>query len=1242
MPTIDQKFTQRLDDFTRALDGIVEILKEDIKKKNVDNVNEMLANMNNDIAGIVHNLETVVESVGRIEANTNQILEELRASRKEKETGVFRTISETENKKRIIDAVKIITLIAAGVLALGLAFKIISPVDFLSVIAIGLSIVFIAGAFVMVSALTEGMTWKDAIGVSAIMVTMSMGLAVSSWALATSATLTFAKVATITFTATAMAISLPLIFLAVKKAKLEPKDYAKALLLPLVLPLLAAGIAFSSTILASVVPLTFGQIITTVFVATAIGASMFLIAQALDKAKMKKKHVAQFLLLPIIIPALAIGLVIASVILSGIHPLTLMQMVSSIFVAVTIGVLVYLMKPLIEKMKDFSLGQIVNTTIMVAAIAAGLVLASHILTKMSFFTIKQSLQLIMTSLSIGLAVLFLTPAILILKSIETEDMLKAASNVIIASAAIFTSSWLLSYGNYENYPDWRWSLGTSLAIVAFAGTIWLINKMKFSYKELLTGGLVVIGISTVITAVSWILALGNYEDYPDVSWAIGVGLSLIVFGGFMMIIGFIIASDKTGTAATSLAVGALTTIGVALVIAGVSWILALGNYDEYPGLDWAAGVGLSLISFGMTMTVLGFALPLLALGALSVGLVVATIAAASILISQGEYDKGPTSDWAESVNSLIQEFSWTMLKTALIPNRVLEGCAVGLLTIAQNIVDVSKKLKEGDYTGGPTSNWALSVGALMMTFTVASLMVTASLPLLFIGMFGMNKIAQTIVDVSKKLKEGDYTGGPSEEWAKGVGLSIKAFAEGISALQESDSFWSFGGEDQSKKITNIADAMIQANKLLASVVWSNNHPTSEWAKGVGDSIMAFANALALLEDADISGVGFMIRVALLSKSLIVAAQILDSYNWAVAKNYPSVEWSTGVSNAIKSFVEPLTKMEESDVSIRDIRKISRALVQAAEIIGEYDNWGGSYPSEEWSSAVGKALEVFVKHLVEIEKSDIGRSDIRNLNRLIDSMIETAIRLSESGDIWNNYPPTEWSDGVIKAIEVFTSSVKMLSGVDDDFDLLRKFGNSIVSFAFRVQILNTFKGLFVPGGVMDLFSTSMKKLVDSLPTTDAVGGLKTLVEMLNSISTMGITSSFSIYMLSRSIGRLGKALRELDTESLNSLSKFSNGILVMSLIDDKKLQDTLKLLDSKKDDIKMILSDNPIEKRKPVVAPTTIIETRTVEEAGEKNKFYEDLLSYVKNLDANVTKIAERGPVEVEEYDNEPTPSPNKL
>ena len=1427
MPPLDQRYVTRLDDFTKALEGIVELLKQDTKKKNVDSVNKMLSNMNDNLNSVVKNMEIVVKSTKKIESQNDKILEEIKASRKAKETGMFADVADVDNKRKILDAVKVIVLIAAGVLAIGLAFKIISPVNFMSVIAIGLAIVFITGAFVLVAASTEGMTMGDVENTTGLMVVMAMGLTVSSWILALAATTTFGKAISIVFTATALGASLAIMAHAVEKSKLKPADYAKMMLLPLILPLIAIGIAVSSIILARTAPMTFAQAMTTVFVAAAIGASLYFITQALDKTKMEKKHVAQFLMLPIIIPALAMGLVVSSWILKGIMPISFVQAMSAIFTAVTIGVLVYLMKPLIEKMKDFTLGQILLTSVLVVALAAGLVAASHVLGMMHFFTFKESLLMIMSSLAIGLSVLFLTPAVYILKSIKPDDMIQAGKNIVIASATIMISSWLLSMGLYDNVPDWEWAKGAGSSIVVFAGSMWLINKIDMSPTQWLISAVVVIGISAVIAATSWILSLGNYDDYPTVGWSLGVGLTLVTFGYGMMVLGNILTASG-GTAIAAMAIGALATLGVAAVIAATGWILNAGNYEDFPDVEWSAGVGLSLVAFGGGMMLLGAiilasgggAALAMGIGALATLVVAGTIVLVSQILSLGNYKDYPDLDWAAGVGLSMLAFGGAMLflgSTLGLTGFVTMGIgALAIFMVAFTIVGVSKVLAEGNYKGGPTLDWSLGTGAILLAVGMSSIIFAALLPFILLGGLSMRLVADTIVEVSKILSKGDYSGGPTEEWAKGVGGSIQAFAQGLAELSKSDSlFGNLFGQDQGQKIIDIANAMVIANQALSSVSWSNNYPSEGWAKGVGGSIMAFAKGMAALAEADIDpGIEFMFYVATLCTGIIMAAKILNQFEWDKIRNYPSEAWAKGVGNAINAFAGPLANLAKEDITGSDItagiKKLSKGLVTAAEIIGDYD-WGkikpGNYPSEQWTSAVGKALEIFVKNLVEIEKNDVGRGDvrilkltikamilaakelghvdaelwkkgptsawsdnvgkaigtfvgylkeiedsgiakgdIRNLSRVITQMIDAAndlgkikdemwkkgptsawadnvgkaigvfvgylteiekadigrgdvrilrmtikamamaaeslgdvdvalwkkgptsawadnvgkaigafvkylveiekndiditvigkvvkamIKAAEDfaavdADVWKKGPPASWGEGVEKTISAFTNAIKMASETGD-FDAMDQVGDAIISFARKMVSLEKNKDIFVKGGIFDTFSDSMKKLSESLPNaTGMADGLNSLGDALLKISAMGTSTGESIKLLAESMVAFGESLKNVDMSAFDKLSKFSSGILVLSLIDEKKLDDAIAIIDKKRNDIKSILSDNETVKSKsPIGGETTVEGTEAGEGETSKESFYAELLKRVKSLDENVTLIANKEP-----------------
>lgn len=1139
MPALDREYVRRLEDFTKALEGIVELLKEDTKKDNVDNVTRMLSNMDNNIGEIVKNIEIVKESVSKIEDQNDKIIREISELKKQKEGGGLGIISEVDNKKKIIDAVQMIVLIAGGILAIGLAFKIIAPVDFLSVLAIGLALVFISGAFVAVSTVMKEIEPKNAAKTMGLMILMSGAIAASSWLLAMASTLSFAKSLSIVFTTAALGISLYLMSKAVTDSKLTPADYPKMLLLPLVLPLIAAGIAFSSHFLGMIQPMSLGQMITTVFVAGALGASLFLISMALEKSKFTAGQVGKFLLLPILLPVIAASIVLSSLVLQNVQTLSFGQMVSSIFVAVTIGVLVYLMKPLIEKMEDLTFKSVVSAGLLVVALSAGLVAASWVLSKMTFFTLKEAFGMVITSIAIGLSILVLTPAIKMLKSIETKEMWQATKNVVIASGAIAVSSILLSLGMYNNYPDWRWAIGAGLSIIGFSGAIWVLNKMNIDNKKMLSLAVTTVGIATAIMLTSLILSLGNYDEYPPIGWAFGVGLSMMAFGGAIYLLG-----QKADV--KSFIKGGLIALGVATALVLVSHILAAGNYKQYPTVEWGIGAGLSLVAFGAGIYLLGtFAKDPTALlvGALAALLVAGTIAVSSHILAMGAYDNYPTLEWSKGVGLSMVVFGGSMLLlgaavigTAGIGALAIIAGAFAMLYVAKTIVNVAEILSGGDYTGGPTSQWALGTGTLLFAVGATSVAFALLYPFIWLGRKSMILTAETIAEVSHILQKGDYKGGPTLEWAKGVSMSIKAFAEGSAALSGGlmgGLINKIFGIDQTGVITKIALSMVDASHILQKGDWSA-YPSEEWSKGVGNSVMAFAKAIEAMEKGGVKG-GFAILMTIraVALGLIVAAETLNEFDWKNIKNYPSEAWSTAVGKAINAFAEPLSKLAENKITGREvktgIKRIAQGMVAAAETLAEI-NWleyNDIYPHKDWVNGVGNALEVFVKYLSEIEKNDIGSGELKVLKRTINAMIYSArsFKIAEMifSGLWDAGPRNDWSSRVGNSIGVF---VKYLTEIEKndigtgDVKVLYKTIDSMIDTARRFKIAELiFKDIWQAGPKLDW----------SKSTGEAIG---TFVDFLERIEKSNIGKGDLKVLNSTIDSMIGTAYRFMMAENIS--------------------------------------------------------------------------------------------------------------
>ena len=196
-------------------------------------------------------------------------------------------------------------------------------------------------------------------------------------------------------------------------------------------------------------------------------------------------------------------------------------------------------------------------------------------------------------------------------------------------------------------------------------------------------------------------------------------------------------------------------------------------------------------------------------------------------------------------------------------------------------------------------------------------------------MGGVLLIAETIQLASHTLAKGDYSKYPDLDWAEGVGGSIMAFAKALQIQQglKMMSIFSGGGVNLNDFIVDIADAMLTAGKKLSSKpeYWQKgSYPGLEWAEGVGGSIMAFAKALQMQQDAaGIMGFFGGGNVDLESFILNISDAILsagrkfstDGKGLWLEGTYPGKDWAEGVGGSILAFAQAMKALDDAGVDI---------------------------------------------------------------------------------------------------------------------------------------------------------------------------------------------------------------------------------------------------------------------------------------------------------------------------------------
>lgn len=650
---IDQAFIDNLQNFTNALEGIVELLKYQADKG--DLINKMASAMDGDkISKMTEDIKNILDVSKKVDDRTKEILNEIKAARKQKETGMFEKIQDKDNKKKIVDGVGVIMLIAGGVLAIGMAFKIIGNIDFLSVVALSAGILMISHAFAKIAEIKE----------------------------------------------------------------LTPK---KVLYTGLAVIGIAVAVTISSYILQNFKPMSGLQMFSFVIVSTALGAGAYFIMKSLNSLKLDSpKDIAKILLLPLILPAIAGGIVLSSLLLTYMQPVSFMQAISAIFVGAILAVGSIAIMFIMKATKGVNPLQMLMTTALIPLIAGGIVLSSIIL--QYFEPIKNPIDLLIGSAVIGLSLLAFTPTVWILGKLPIQAMLIGSLGVIVVSAAVMISSWVLSVGNYSKYPDLKWALGAGLSVLLFSLPMFTLGMLMLSGVGAiaLALGIGAIGIvSAGIVLASEILRKGKYDVYPGLKWASGAGLSLFAFGTGMVMLGLIPFAGKI------LSRGNEQVQMVANAIKDVSFILAGGNYTGGPTKEWAEGIGLSLSAFAYAASVSMEGKSLFSSGNLNtdkfrefmVSIASGMIDVAKVLGNYDWNDKHPSKEWAEGVATSLVPFIDAYDSISQRKRAKNESFGILMKDIATSMVEVANILKGGDFTGGPDENWANGISKSLNAFT---------------------------------------------------------------------------------------------------------------------------------------------------------------------------------------------------------------------------------------------------------------------------------------------------------------------------------------------------------------------------------------------------------------------------------------------------------------------------------------------------------------------------------------------
>ncbi len=139
---------------------------------------------------------------------------------------------------------------------------------------------------------------------------------------------------------------------------------------------------------------------------------------------------------------------------------------------------------------------------------------------------------------------------------------------IVAAAYIFQ----LLPDTY-NSPPLEWSFNVGMALLAFSFPAMVLSLMGWSFQQIVMIPILMVALAGALLAAAFILSFAPSKWIsPPLEWSLGIGVSLLMFGGVAALLGLIIKS--TGGPVPFL-IGALALIVLAVVILAVAGILSL-------------------------------------------------------------------------------------------------------------------------------------------------------------------------------------------------------------------------------------------------------------------------------------------------------------------------------------------------------------------------------------------------------------------------------------------------------------------------------------------------------------------------------------------------------------------------------------------------------------------------------------------------------------------------------------------
>jgi len=1163
----DKGFINKLESFTDALGDLVDILKKKSEKSS-DTVFETMDDFPNKINDIAKELSEIKKDVSDLKSTTNDIkkaVEDIKKDDGNDTGGVFFGKISNIKNKSLKEGIGIIGLMAGSILAMGLAFKVVGDVDFTSVIGLSIAISVMSVSFIEV---VERM----------------------------------------------------------KKSKVGNKDMYNYMKM---IPILTGSILLAGVVFNSIPTLSIGQMLTIGLLSITLGISTYIMSKTIknvDGGDIKK-----YLLLPVILPAIATGIMVSSWLFKLTSTLNEKKLESIAVVSLSIGMSLYLMGKTIKYVKENDVKKYLLLPVILPSIALGLVLSSWAFSLVN--TNFDFWKIVSLSAAVGLMSLTMMPTLFVISKykISKESLGKSILTMVALSVLIGTIGLILDRfdGSYDEnkVPGFMWSLKVGLSLMVFSIPLYFLGKMNL--EQLGIGALGVIAVSAAIMISSLILGLGTYKDYPNVDWSLGVGLSLLTFGLSAIVLGAIIMESGGLIGAAAIVTGLLAVIALSATIVLVDTILSQGSWNNYPSYDWSSGVGLSLLTFGLSAIVLGgIMVATLGIGAVAIagGMYAVSKLAdlmvdVSLKLNKGKWSNYPSYDWSRGVSESLVGFTLAIEKQPgfFSIGKSISGSKDYILDLVDLVVNVNSKFNKWVTNGYPNSDWSEGIVNFIELFSnIDYTNVDIDYKSLEDISNGMVVIAKSLSDtIWGSISDKNY---PSKEWSESVSISLLSFSSVLNSLNNMN----LKSKDFGKEGIQIIDGLREISIRMSSKDFEPpNKNLVKWSKDastVFDSILKIDKLVKKNKiwknSKDINK--FNLKMYLLISNLSRMSLKLKGVKFSKLENIG--DWSKGIKTAIENIVPTLGEIHEGDFNrftIGTLESIFETILLINNNLRGFN--GNKTPSEEWSKNISSLIDNLVPALEKIHTGVFVGHSIDTLKNIMEAVVEIDKGFNNKLNGLENLK--DWSKSLRMTIDI-------LVGIPNDID---GFSNNFISS------LNKISNVKINLDMFDKLILKLNKLSDSLNNIHIDNKVIDMIESINKLNSLDSNLSINVSDITDSINKLNLSIdnklslnilditnsintlmdnfSKIDFDPNNNLKRLSNGITLLSNVDVNNLELLINKLSDNKEEIKDLLNvtNNNEEEEKEIKIVTIDNASNEKNELKENISELSTLLNDIKGL-----------------------------